>query len=125
MSIEEVRAARDHWLQIWHEKRLELVTETLGVNYVRHEPNGTRTVTAEQYRDEIAATQKRIPDIHFKIEDEAITDNTWWVRWTMTGTNTETGEPVTRAGLQVYRVADGRIVETWAAAHEFGSTWGD
>ena len=54
-------------------------------------PNGTRTVTAEQYRDEIAATQKRIPDIHFKIEDEAITDNTWWVRWTRTGTNTETG----------------------------------
>ena len=125
MLIEEVRAARDHWLQIWHEKRLELVTETLGVNYVRHEPNGTRTVTAEQYRDEIGATQERIRDVHFKIEDEAITDRTWWLRWTMTGTNTETGEPVTRAGLQVYRVADGRIVETWAATHEFGSTWGD
>ena len=60
-----------------------------------------------------------------KIEDEAITDRTWWLRWTMTGTNTETGDPVTRAGLQVYRVADGRIVETWAAANEIGSTWGD
>lgn len=125
MSIEEVRATRDYWLQIWNERRLELVTETLGANYLRQEPAGTRTVTAEQYGDEIAATQKRIPDIHFKIEDEAITDNTWWVRWTRTGTNTENGEPVTRASLQVYRVADGRIVETWAAANEIGSTWGD
>ena len=88
-------------------------------------PSGTRTVTAEQYREELAALHRRIPDIHFNIEDEAITDSTWWVRWTMTGTNTETGEPVTGALLQVYRVAGGRIVETWFASGGIDSTWGD
>ena len=123
MSIEEVREIMDRWFQVWNERRLDLVTETLGASYTRHEADGTRSVTAEQYRDEIAATQKRIPDVHFQVHDEAITDNTIWMRWTRTGTNAETGEMTTRAGLQIYRIADGRIVETWLAVSD--SDWDD
>jgi predicted ester cyclase len=113
MSTEEVRAARDRWLQVWNEGKLDLVSETLGASYVRHEPNGTRTVTMDQYREEIAATRKRIPDIHFTPNDEAITEDSWWVRWTSHGTNAETGERITTASIQIYRITDGRIVETW------------
>ena len=125
MSKEEVRAAANLWGRVWNEGRLDLVSEALAASYIRHEPNGTRTVTMEQYREEIAAMQKRIPDIHFTFHDEAITDNTWWVRWTLNGTNAETSEPATRSGLQVYRIANGRLVETWLAPHGGGPTWGD
>ena len=75
MSKEEVRAAANLWAQVWNEGRLDLVSEALASSYIRHEPNGTRTVTMEQYREEIAAMQKKIPDINFTVHDEAITDD--------------------------------------------------
>ena len=125
MSKEEVRAAANLWRQVWNEGRLDLVSEALAASYIRHEPNGTRTVTMEQYREEIAAMQKRIPNINFTFHDEVITDNTWWVRWTLNGTNAETSEPAARSGLQVYRIANGRLVETWWALHGGGPNWGD
>ena len=114
MSKEEVRAAANLWGRVWNEGRLDLVSEALAASYIRHEPNGTRTVTMEQDREEIAAMQKRIPDIHFTFHDEAITDNTWWVRWTLNGTNAETSEPATQVGASSLsdrqRTASGDLV---------------
>ena len=124
MSKAEVQAARDRWLQVWNEGRLDLVSETLAATYVRHEPSGTRTVTMEQYREEIAATRKRQPDIHLTPNDEAITEDRWWVRWTSNGTDAETGERITTASIQVYRIVHGRILETWWGRRA-GSSWGD
>ena len=33
----------------------------------------------------------------------------------MNGTDAETGKPFTRAGIQILRIANGRLVETWVA----------
>jgi hypothetical protein len=124
MSKAEVQAARDRWMQVWNEGRLDLVSETLAASYIRHEPDGTRTVTMEQYREEIAATRKRQPDIHLTPNDEAITEDRWWVRWTSNGTDAETGERITTASIQVYRIVRGRILETWWGRRA-GTSWGD
>ena len=114
-ATEEVRAIFDRWDEVWHHGKLELVSETVGPSYVRHGPRVTRTVTPEGYREEIAATRKKLPDIRFTIHDGAAQGDKAWLRWTMNATNAETGKPVTEAGLQVYRIANGRLVETWAA----------
>lgn len=124
MSKVEVQAARDRWLQVWNEGRLDLVSETLAATYVRHEPDGTRTVTMEQYREEIATTRQRQPDIHLTPDDEAITEDRWWVRWTSNGTDAETGERITTASIQVYRIVHGRILETWWGRRAWTS-WGN
>jgi hypothetical protein len=124
MSKAEVQAARDRWMQVWNEGRLDLVSETLAASYIRHEPDGTRTVTMEQYREEIAATRKRQPDIHLTPNDEAITEDRWWVRWTSNGTDAETGERITTASIQVYRIDRGRILETWWGRRA-GTSWGE
>ena len=114
-ATEEVRAIFDRWEEVWHHGKLELVSETVGPTYVRHGAQGTRTVTAEEYREEIAATRKKMPDIRFTMHDGATQGDKVWFRWTLNATNAETGKPVTQAGLQVYRVANGKLVETWAA----------
>ena len=124
MSKEEVRAARDRWLQIWNDGRLDLVRETLADRYIRHEPHGTRIVPMEQYREEIAATRKQQPDIHLTPNDEAFTEDRWWVGWTSNGTDAETGERITTASIQVYRIVHGRILETWWGRRA-GASWGD
>jgi hypothetical protein len=111
-------------MQVWNEGRLDLVSETLAASYIRHEPDGTRTVTMEQYREEIAATRQRQPDIHLTPNDEAITEDRWWVRWTSNGTDAETGERITTASIQVYRIVRGRILETWWGRRA-GTSWGD
>ena len=129
-ATEEVRAIFDRWEEIWHHGKLELVSETVGPSYVRHEPQGTRTVTPEEYREVIAAVRKRLPDVRFTMHDQAAQGDRAWVRWTMNGTDAETGKPFTRAGLQVYRIANGRLVETWLARlpqqpFQSEATWGD
>ncbi len=105
------------------EQFLELVTETLGASYLRHGPDGTMSVTAEQHRETVARMRKDMPDLHLKPEDEAITEDKWWCRWSISGTDSKTGEPFTTAALQSYRTADGRIVETWLATNGAGSSW--
>ena len=114
-ATEEVRAIVDRWEEVWHHGKLELVSETVGPSYVRHgpAPRATRTVTPEAYREEIAATRKKLPDIHFTMHDQATQGDKVWFRWTLNATNAETGEPVSIAGLQIYRIANGKLVETW------------
>ena len=126
-ATKEVRAIFDRWEEVWHHGKLELVSETVGPSYVRHEPQGTRTVTPEEYREEIAASRKKLPDIRFTMHDQATQGDKAWFRWTLNGTDAQTGKPVTEAGLQVYRVANGRLVETWWAVLSLQSeaTWGD
>ena len=51
-TAEESKAALVRWYdEMWFRKNFELVPECVGPNYTRHEPGGTRTITAEEYRD--------------------------------------------------------------------------
>lgn len=109
--------------EVWHAGKLELVPELVGPTYVRHEAAGTRTVTPEQYAQEIAARRKQVPDIRFTEHDRVVKDNFYWTRWSMRGTDARTGKVVTRAGIQIYRLDRGRLVETWVAALPEGSGW--
>jgi hypothetical protein len=108
---------------VWKQGKLELVPELVGPSYVRHGPEGTRTVTPEEYAKEIAAMRERIPDIAFTRHDQCVNGNMIWTRWSSTGTDSTTGEAGKAAGIQIYRLEDGKLVETWIAMHPLGSTW--
>ena len=123
MSEPAIRNLLDRWLKVWHEGALDLVAGCVGAAYVRHEAAGVRTVTPESYRAEIEATRAQFPDIHFEIHEDAVVGDRMWARYTMSATDPETGEKTDRGGLQVDRVEEGKLVETWAAALPPGITW--
>jgi len=83
------------------------VPELAGPEYIRHEPAGTRTVTGEQVREELNARGYTIQWEYTAFAEGDIAFVTWVAR------NTPQGD---MSGVQAYRVAGGKLVETWISA---------
>ncbi len=46
-----------------------------------------------------------------------------WFRFEFRWTDPKAGEKRTRAGMQVYRIEDGKLAETWLMLQPLGSSW--
>ncbi len=113
----------DRWEKVWHEGQYDLVPSCVGDHYVRHDEGGDRTVTREAYAAEIAAVKKERPDIRVVVYDHSFGDDRAWFRFAFKWTDTATGEPRSRAGMQSYRTEAGKLVETWLSMQPLGSSW--
>jgi len=112
------------WIEsVWNGGKLELVPSLVNTSYVRHEAVGTRAVTPEQYALEISATRKRFPDLRFTQRDRIVQGDRVWVRWSFRGTDATTGRVIVRGGLQIYRIENGKLAETWVASLPDGADW--
>ena len=72
-------------------------------------------------RQAIAVFRAAFPDVHFTIEDTLVDRDMVVIRWTVRGTHhgeflgvAPTGKQVTFTGINIYRIANGQIVERWA-----------
>ncbi len=83
------------------------VPELCGPEYTRHEPTGTRTTTAAQVRQGLVE-RNVVYDWDYTAFAEGDIAFVTWV-----ATNGPDG-PI--SGVQAYRVADGKLAETWLSA---------
>ncbi len=86
---------------------------------------GDRTVTREAYAAEIAVARTDRPNNRFVVYDHEITADRPWFRFTLMWNDAATGEPRTRAALQVYLIESGKLAETWLTLLKLGSAWPD
>jgi hypothetical protein len=121
----EISDLFDRWERVWHEGQYDLVPSCVGPHYIRHDENGDRTVTREAYAAELAAIRGERPDMRVVVYDHSFTDNRVWFRFSFRWTDPRTGEPRSRAGMQSYRIENGRLAETWIALQPPGSAWTD
>jgi predicted SnoaL-like aldol condensation-catalyzing enzyme len=115
---ESNKAVLRRWYdEMWAHCNFDLVPQIAGPTYTRHDFGGTRTVTAEEYRDSLHATVKnwKISDFHYFLiaEGDYVTAiGTWLVngamRWDW---------------VQTFRIANGKIVETWLPAMATEGKW--
>jgi len=115
----------DRWERVWHEGKYNLVAGCLAQVYIRHDESGTRRVTAEEYAAEIAAGRRERPNTRFIVYHHEIAGDRAWFRFTLTRTDASDGETRTRAGMQLYRIEEGRLAETWLTLLKVGSAWPD
>ncbi|HET9017571.1 MAG TPA: nuclear transport factor 2 family protein [Thermomicrobiaceae bacterium] len=122
----ELEALFDRWNQVWLEDRYDLIPTCLAPVYTRHgsmiQSEFTVTYTAEEYGRKVVAQRERTR-LHFVIHDRAFVGDRAWFRHTLIWTDPDTGQTVTRPAIQVYRVEDGRMAETWVAYQGDGSAW--
>jgi hypothetical protein len=121
----DVRDLFDRWERVWHEGPYDLIPGCVQPNYIRHDEAGDRTVTREAYAVEIEAARRDRPNNRFVVYDHEITADRAWFRFTLMWNDAATGDPITRAGLQVYRIECGKIAETWLMFQPLGSAWTD
>lgn len=115
----------DRWEKVWQDGQYDLISSCVADKYIRHDTKGDRIVTGKEYAKEIKETRNLLPDIKFIVYDNSFSKNQAWLRYTMTYTSPETNELVTRKGIQVYRIEDGKLAETWMTMLEPGTRWAD
>jgi hypothetical protein len=115
----------DRWERVWHEGQFDLVPSCVGEHYTRHDEGGDRTVSREAYAAEIAKIRQERPDIRVVVYDHSFEGDRAWFRFAFKWTDQKTHEPRSRAGMQSYRVQDGKLAETWLSMQPLGSAWSD
>ena len=126
MSPEDVTAALfDRWERVWHDGAFNLIPGCVAPAYVRHDHLGDRVVTPESHAGELAKVREARPGIRVRVYDHVFKGNRAWYRFEFRWNDRETGEPRTQAGLQAYRIEDGKLAETWITLSPVGSIWPD
>jgi SnoaL-like domain len=115
----------DRWERVWHEGRYGLISDCVGSSDIRHDEAGDRTVAREAYAAEIGKTRQERPHLRFVVYDRTLREDRAWFRFTLKGTDSDTGMTRTRAGMQVYRIEAGKLAETWLMFQPLGSAWTD
>ena len=118
MSQEENNKSLMHrWYdEMWTPCNFDLITELAGPNYTRHDLMGTRTVTAEEYRDSLKAfaSEWEISKFNYFLmaEKNFVTSIGSWVVNNVDGQ----GGSAQWDWVQCFRVENNRLVETWLPA---------
>jgi steroid delta-isomerase-like uncharacterized protein len=102
----------------WNQGRLEVVDELVARDAVpAHEsPSPGR----QSWKDAIVMYRSAFPDLNYRIDDLFGAGDKVVLRWTATATDTvgfmgrpPTGRRASATGINIYRVADGMLVEHW------------
>jgi steroid delta-isomerase-like uncharacterized protein len=96
----------------------ELVTP----DFLDHDPLPGQPAGADGAEYVVANMHGAHPDLRFAIDDLVAEGDRVTVRWTMRGTSTgplfgqpPSGQPVEFSAIVIFRIADGRLAERWAA----------
>ncbi len=115
----------DRWELVWHEARYDLIPGCLASQYLRHDQKGDRTVSSDAYAAEIREVHEARPGIRVLVFDHAFSEDRAWFRFAFQWTDVQTSHVQNQAGFQSYRIAGGKLVETWLSLQPVGSSWPD
>lgn len=129
-AIDQNKLTARRWSEeLWSRGNLEVADEIIAKEYVRHDPGDPFPAKGpEDVKRIVAMLRSMLPD--FRIEVEAIIAEGDFVvsRYTATATDTvgymgmpATGKAIKTQAIQIFRFADGKIVESWAARDDLGT----
>jgi len=113
--------------QFWNGKDINGLDETHHASAFGNNPAIPGPATYESYRAAALMYQTAFPDLHIQVDAIFAEGDKVVVRWTATGTQRgelmgipASGKKVKYTGITIYRVADGKIAESWWAFDAFG-----
>ena len=59
------------------------------------------------------------------VYDHSFEGDRAWFGFAFKWTDSNSGEPRSRAGMQLYRLENGKLAETWLSMQPLGSVWPD
>src|SRR5579862_8012942 len=121
MSTANQALATRYFEELCNGRKLEVADEIFAAGHVHHDPaNPWVGAGPEPMKQLVSIYQAGFPDAHWRIEQVFETGDTVIVRWTGTGTHLRdlagippTGKSVHVAAIMIFRIANGKIAETW------------
>ena len=128
MSTEENKnLVRRFFEDVWNTHSLALVDELFSADYAEHRPVPGIPPTRDGFKQVARIFWSGFPDGRIEIEDQVAEGETVVTRWTSRSTHAgeftqiaPTGKQVVVNGINIHRVADGKIVETWVQFDQLG-----
>ena len=114
--------------QVWNRGDYDSLDDLVASDIVIHSPTpGGDIHGPEGLRQFYGALRAAFPDLHFTIEDQVAAGDRVVTRWTARARHTgvfqgipPTGRQVRMAGIDIDRLADGKVVECWPVMDELG-----
>ena len=122
MSVEENKALiRRSYEEGVNQGNFDLVDGLFAQDYVNHNSSLPEPIRGrEAFKQYLQAGAAIFPDLHTTIEDLIGEDDRVVVRHTWRGTHKATGKQVIFTGVDIYRIADGKIAEEWVESDTLG-----
>ena len=121
MSQENKTIAERFNEDVWGRGDEDALEELLAPDFVDHDPLPGQSPDREGHRQILAAFRSAFPDLNVTTEDIIAEGDKVVARWTARGTHqgelmgiAPTGKEVTIQGIDVLRIAEGKVVERWA-----------
>ncbi|WP_227353798.1 ester cyclase [Haladaptatus salinisoli] len=122
MTLEENKElVRRDTEEVWGDENVELIDEIYDEDFVLHDPSSPdETGGRDEYKEYVETYRTAFPDAEYAVEEMVAEGDSVALRYTARGTHEgelagiePTGERVTVSGMELYRVANGKIAEMW------------
>jgi predicted SnoaL-like aldol condensation-catalyzing enzyme len=104
----------ERWTEVWNEGRLEWIPHLVADPCLRHHPGSVEKFTVVDNVERVRAGRKQFPGVAFEnvvlTADAEYVTSVYTMRWNHPDAD---GGRREAAGIEVFRVEDGRITETW------------
>jgi len=112
--------------EVWNRGNYEIVDNLTASDIVVHSSKpGEEIHGPEGLKQFYATLRASFPDLHFTIEDQIAEGDRVVTRWTACATHTKeyqgippTGKQYMITGIDIDRIANGKVVECWPVADE-------
>jgi steroid delta-isomerase-like uncharacterized protein len=122
MSIEENKALVRRWVEeVWNQGRLDVLDELYTPDWVGHFPVSGELHGSAAHKQLGERFRQAFPEARYVVADLVAEGDRVVLRYSARGTHrgslhgeAPTGREVVQTGINIYRVADGRLAEQWA-----------
>jgi steroid delta-isomerase-like uncharacterized protein len=129
MSAEQNKATvRRFYEEVWNKGNVDFAFEVFAEDYTRHDLRPTEALPGPEGQRKIAADfRSAFPDLQWKVDLIFAEGDLVAGRWTARGTNTgawggvkPTGKTVQFSGVNIFRFANGKVIEIWNHRDDLG-----
>jgi steroid delta-isomerase-like uncharacterized protein len=130
MNSERNKAIVRRWSEeLWSRGDLAVADEIISPDYVRHDPGDPFPARGpEDVRRIVTMLRSMLPDLTIEVNEIVAEGDMVASRYTATATDTRgymgrppTGKRIRTSAMQMFRLADGKIVESWAVRDDLGT----
>ncbi|MGH9845473.1 MAG: ester cyclase [Blastocatellia bacterium] len=112
---------RRFYEEVWQKGNLAVADEIFAADYIRHDPRGGPPVPGPEGQKQIAAAfRKAMPERQTTIDLMMAEGDLVAARWTMRGKHLPSGKQVEFVGVNIFRIANGKVVELWNHRDDLG-----